>query len=138
MEAEKCVLILDSGLPYGAAANVAAILGVTLGQRRPGVVGPDVADQSSRTHLGIIAFPIPVLRGDPVLLRNLWQRLYEPEFSALTAVDFTNLAQGCRTYGEFQEKMAATPAEDLTYLGVGLCGPRKLVNRLTGSLPLLR
>ena len=32
---EKCVLILDQDLPAGLLANTAAILGITLGQRRP-------------------------------------------------------------------------------------------------------
>lgn len=45
---------------------------------------------------------------------------------------------GCRTYGEFVEKMAAVPERELAYLGIALCGPRKQVDRLTGSIPLLR
>ncbi|MDE7261111.1 MAG: DUF2000 domain-containing protein [Oscillospiraceae bacterium] len=53
-------------------------------------------------------------------------------------MDFSGLAQGCRTYGEFIEKMSAVSEPELTYLGVALCGPRKQVDRLTGSIPLLR
>ena len=35
--------------------------------------------------------------------------------------------------------IANTAAEaDLSYFGVALCGPKKKVNKLTGSLPLLR
>lgn len=56
----------------------------------------------------------------------------------LAAVDFTDLAQSCRTYGEFIEKMARTGPGELRYLGMALLGPRHQVDRLTGSLPLLR
>lgn len=34
--------------------------------------------------------------------------------------------------------MERTPPEALTYLGLALCGPKKQVNKLTGSLPLLK
>lgn len=135
---EKCVMILDEQLPPGVAANTAAILGITLGCRRPEVVGADVRDGSGCQHLGIIEFPVPVLRASPPQLAALRRRLLQPEFSALTVVDFSDLAQGCRTYGEYITKMAAQPEAGLRYYGVALCGPRKQVSKLTGSLPLLR
>ena len=41
--------------------------------------------------------------------------------------------------GESQtEKLRSTAEPDLRYLGLALYGARKLVNKLTGSLPLLR
>ena len=59
----------------------------------PEVVGADVRDESGHTHLGIIEFPVPILRG--------------------------------------------SPESTLQYFGVAVCGAKK-VNKLTGSLPLLR
>ena len=138
LEGEKCVMVIDKDLPLGLIANTAAILGVTLGKRMPEAVGPDVRDQSGREHLGIIAFPIPVLRGTPEGIRALRERLYEPDFQELTAVDFSDVAQSCKTYGEFTEKMREVPEEALRYFGLAVCGERKKIDRLTGSLPLLR
>lgn len=135
---EKCVMVLDGTLPLGLVANTAAILGVTLGKHRPQAVGEDVVDQSGRSHLGIIEFPVPILRGTPELLQALRQKLYEPAYQDVTAADFSGLAQGCKTYEEFAGKMAGTPEQELRYLGLALCGPKKKVNALTGSLPLLR
>lgn len=135
---EKCVIVLDSALPQGLAANTAAILGITLGKTLPEAVGPDVQDGSGNPHPGIIAFPVPILRGDGSVLRALLEKLRTPPFSGLFAADFSGLAQGCKTYGEFQAKMAAAPEESLQYLGLAVCGEKKLVNKLTGSLPLLR
>ena len=137
-ETEKCVLILDADMPAGLLANTAAILGITLGRQLPEAVGGDVTDGSGQTHLGIIAFPVPVLRGTAESLQSLRQRLGQPEFRDLTVADFSQLAQSCRTYGEFQEKMAHTAGEDLRYLGLAICGDKRKVSRLTGSLPLLR
>ena len=135
---EKCVIVLDESLPRGLLANTAAILGITLGKRLPEVVGADVTDRSGCGHLGIIEFPVPILRGSPEVIRQLREKLYQPGFQDLTAVDFSDLAQGCRTYDEFIEKMGQVPESALQYLGVAVCGGKKKVNKLTGSLPLLR
>ena len=135
---EKCVMILDENLPLGLIANTAAIMGITLGKKLPEVVGTDVADRSGNVHLGIIEFPVPVLKASCDTIKAVRERLYRPEYQELTAVDFSDLAQGCRTYDEFIQKMGQTSEETLEYLGVAICGPKKKVNQLTGSMPLLR
>lgn len=88
--------------------------------------------------MGIIEFPVPVLRGDAERIKGIREKLYEQEFSDLTVVDFSDLAQGCKTYGEFVGKMGETEEGKLNYLGIAVCGEKKKVNRLTGSLGLLR
>lgn len=138
LQTEKCVMVLDEHLPLGLIANTAAILGITLGKKMPEVVGVDVTDQSEHTHLGIIEFPVPILKGTPESLKALREKLYTPEFEEVTVVDFSDLAQGCKTYKEFIGKMHTTTETDLSYFGVALCGPKKKVNKLTGNLPLLR
>lgn len=135
---EKCVMVIDESLPLGVIANTAAILGVSLGKQLPEVVGADAVDSSGSTHAGIIAFPIPILRGTPQSLRALRARLSEAEFEDVAAVDFSDLSQGCRIYEEYLAKMRAAPESSLRYLGVALCGAKRKINRLTGSLPLLR
>lgn len=135
---EKCVMILEENLPLGLIANTAAIMGITLGKKLPEIVGADVADRSGNLHPGIVEFPVPVLKGSPETVKELREKLYRPEFQGLTVVDFSDLAQGCRTYDEFIQKMGQTSEEMLKYLGVAICGPKKKVDRLTGSMPLLR
>ena len=135
---EKCVMVIDESLPAGMIANTAAIMGITLGKNLPEVVGADVTDQSGARHLGIIEFPVPILRGTRPVLKELREALSQPGFQDLTVVDFSELAQGCRTYDEFIEKMGRAPESALEYIGVAICGPRKKVNQLTGSMPLLR
>ena len=137
-DSTKCVMIIDEKLPVGVIANTAAILGISLGKIFPEAVGRDVTDKGGNTHLGIIEFPVPVLKGSPELIREVRQRLYTKEFEDVTAVDFSETAQGCRTYDEFVKKIADTEEEKLLYLGIGLFGEKKKINRLTGSLPLLK
>ena len=127
MNKEVRTVVYDEELPLGIIANTAAIMGITLGKAMPEVVGADVRDESGHTHLGIIEFPVPILRGSPESIKALREKLYEPD-----------LAQSCKTYDEFIGRMAQVPESTLQYFGVAVCGAKKKVNKLTGSLPLLR
>lgn len=135
---EKCVMVIDGGLPLEVIANTAAILGITLGKKLPEAVGVDVIDGSGIFHSGIIQFPVPILRGSPELIRQIREALLLPEFQDLTSADFSDLAQRCKTYNEFIQRMGSVPENTLRYFGIAVCGPKKKVNRLTGSMPLLR
>ena len=138
VENEKCVIVVDENLPLGIIANTAAILGITMGMKMPDVVGNDVLDLEGNAHMGIIQFPVPILKGNTQILKKLRTRLFEPQFSELTVVDFSDLAQGCKTYNEFIGKMANTSESRLNYIGIAVCGNKKQINKLTGSMPLLR
>ena len=138
VENEKCVIVVDENLPLGIIANTAAILGITMGMKMPDVVGNDALDLEGNPHMGIIQFPVPILKGNTEILKKLRTRLFEPQFSELTVVDFSDLAQGCKTYNEFIGKMANTSESRLNYIGIAVCGNKKQINKLTGSMPLLR
>jgi len=134
----KCVMIIDENLPIGVIANTAAVMGVTLGKKIPQTVGSDVYDKTGNSHLGIIEFPIPILKGNPVLIKELRERLYQPEFNNLTVIDFSDVAGSCKTYDEFIGKIANVSENDLNYFGIAICGNKKQVNKLSGNMPLLR
>lgn len=134
----KCVIIIDENLPLGVAANAAAILGITLGKELPETVGPDVFDQTGNCHLGIIEFPVPILKGSRDTINSVRERLFGEEYSDVTVVDFSETAQSCKTYSEYIDKMRETPGTALNYLALAICGSKKKVNKLTGSMPLLR
>ena len=138
VENEKCVIVVDENLPLGVIANTAAILGITMGMKMPDVVGNDALDLEGNPHMGIIQFPVPILKGNTKILNKLRTKLFEMQFSELTVVDFSDLAQGCKTYNEFTHKMANTSESKLNYIGIAVCGNKKQINKLTGSMPLLR
>lgn len=134
----KCVMVIDANLPTGLIANSAAVLALTLGKEIEGIIGPAVEDASGRFHAGITTTPIPILKGDAVNIKELRDRLYDEEFSDLLVVDFSNAAQKTKNYEEYTEKIATFSENDLEYLGLALYGDKKKVNKLTGSMGLLR
>ncbi len=88
-------MVIDKSLPLGIIANTAATMGITLGKKMPEVVGADVTGQSGNGHLGIIEFPVPILRGSPEIVKQIREKLYQSDFQDLTVSD---LAQGCKTF----------------------------------------
>lgn len=135
---QKCVMVIDHALPLGLIANTAAMLGISIGKLHPEMVGEDVTDATGLLHAGISIYPISMLKGDEVLLRELRLRLFEPEFSALTVVDFSDVAQKINVYADFVQKAGETQERDHSYYGIALFGDKKKINRLTGMLPLLK
>jgi hypothetical protein len=138
LQTTKCVMIIDEHLPPGMIANTAAVLGVTIGKHFPESVGPDVFDKDGNCHPGIIAIPIPALKGNSALIKELREKTNQPKYAPLTVIDFSETAQSCNTYDVFTEKIANVSEPDLRYFGIALFGDKKLINQLTGSLPLLR
>ena len=137
LQNEKCVMVIDEHLPLGIIANTAAIMGITLGKKMPEVVGADVTDKTGKEHLGIIEFPVPILKGNVESIKAICEKLYEPDFSDVTVVDFSDLAQSCKTYDEFISKMKDVSEVNLNYFGIAICGTKKKINKLTGSMALL-
>jgi hypothetical protein len=132
---KTAIVVLDA-LPLGLAVNAASVLCVTLGVRIPDLVGVDVKDADGRLHPGVVSAPLPILQADgPTIARITDAALTE---ETLFAASFSSLAQSCRTYDEYIQLMSRTPTADLQTAAIALVGPKKRVNKLVGSLPLLR
>lgn len=134
----KCVIVINESLPLGVVANTSAILGITLGKHVPQFVGEDVTDSSGKSHLGIITIPVPILKGNQEILKKLRKELYTNNYEDMVVVDFSDVAQSCNIYSEYIQKATITPEEGHSYFGIAICGNKKKVNKLTGSMPLLR
>ena len=137
-EERKCVMIVDENLPLGIIANTTAILGNTLGSHYPSAVGKDVVDKNENEHLGIIEIPIPILKGNKEFLNNLRDTLYKEEYKDMIVADFSDVAQSCKTYDEYIEKISKVDSNNINYFGIAIYGTKKQVNKLTGSIGLLR
>lgn len=135
---QKCVMLIDEALPIGLIANTTAILGATLGKEFPNGIGAAVYDSNNQEHLGIVNYPIPILKSSEESLSTLRTVLNDERYSSLTVIGFSNIAQTCGSYELYTEKMKNTAPEQIHYYGLCLHGSKKLVNKLTGSLPLLR
>ena len=134
--ASKCAVVVNEGLPAGLAANAAGVITMTLGKQVDGLIGLDVKDADGVIHAGIVLIPVPILTTGAERVSAI--REEAAANADVVTVGFTALAQSCRTYDEYIEKMANSKTADLSFVGVGIFGPKKIINRLTGSLPLLR
>jgi hypothetical protein len=129
----RTVVVVDRTLPKGLAANVTAVLAITLGVHRPALIGPDFEDAAGRVHLGLFPTGLPILGADAGELPALREAARE---RGLLVVDMP--APGHRTtdYEEFRAAVAADST--LAYLGILVSGAPKPVRAVTGQLGLLR
>lgn len=132
----KNAIVVSEDLPPGLAVNAASVLAVTLGHRVDGLVGSDVKDADGIVHPGIIYTPLPVLKANAADIGRIVESASgDPE---VFCVAFSSLAQSCKTYDEYIQRMNETPTSGLEAVAAAMAGPKKKVNKLVGSLPLLR
>lgn len=134
----KCVMIFDESLPVGVIANTAAIIGASLGKADPEVVGITPVDMDGNEHSGLIQFPVPILKSDSDTIQDIRKKALDTYGEDIDIIDFTDIAQKSMTYDDYLNNYKATAGDDISYLGLTLCGPKKAINKLTGNLSLLR
>jgi hypothetical protein len=131
---ERCVVIVDNALPSGRAANAAAVLSLTVGQRHPGLVGPVLIDADGGEMPGLIPIGISVLAASQDELVALAARADDAGFDV---VRFPVEGQQTKNYGEFLDAMTRVGRANIRYVGLALTGDRKPISKLVGKFPLL-
>lgn len=134
----KCVFVIDHTLPIGLIANTAAVLSLSLGQRNPELIGPDLMDKGGSMHAGITTIVMPVLKGDKDVIQNIFKKAKLLENSGMQVIDITDAAQTTKNYADYAQKLSEKSSDELRFLGICLYGPHSFVKSLTGSLSLLR
>jgi AcrR family transcriptional regulator len=132
---ERCVIVVDNALPAGLAANAAAVVALTVGQRHPGLVGAPLVDASGGVHPGLIPIGIAVLGASQDELAAVRHKAMAT--TECDVVDFPVQGQQTTNYAAFGEAVAAVPATDLRYVAVALIGERKPLGKVVSKLGLL-
>ncbi|TLX56616.1 DUF2000 domain-containing protein [Stutzerimonas nosocomialis] len=132
----KCVIVVDKELGLGHAANAVSVIGVSMGRSVEGLVGPDMRSRDNVSYPGVIYSPLPILLSSNELLREILGKALEDD--QIHSIPFSALAQSCRTYQEYEERMSSTDSSSIELVAIGLVGPKKKITKLTGSLPLFK
>ena len=134
----KCGVVIDHGQPTGIVANIASVLSMTLGCKVGNIVSHDVYDKQGERHLGITQLPIPILGASQERIKELYRHFLSLGAEDLVLVDFSTIAQQARTYDEYEQALSEAEEDELHYIGIGVCAEKKVVNKATGNLSLLK
>jgi hypothetical protein len=132
----KCVVVVNEDDMPGVIANTIACLGFGLGAVFADAIVEPTTDKDGVLHGGIIDKPVPILSAHKDTIRYLFLRAQElPDVHVL---DMNDRAQEARTLGEYKELLSKSETTAIGYVGIALYGPKKDINKLTGSLKLFR
>lgn len=157
----KVAIVLAAHLAAGAAANVAACLAAGLAAADPTWAGRPLMDAAGLPTVASSHVPIAVLRADPDTMRALLRRAIGPDVSPGPRVGsdvspsvspgaggpdapdvgvclFPAYAQAIHDPAAYWSVHEASVHADESMLGIGIRGPKRWVNRLTGTLALWR
>jgi hypothetical protein len=131
----RCVIVVYQDLPSGRAANAAAVMALTIGQRHPNLVGEPLIDASGDSHPGLIPIGIAVLVAPQVELSEIRHKGIR---AGCDVIDFPLEGQQTTDYQAFRDAVATSEPEALRYVGVALVGQKKEIRKITGHLTLLK
>ena len=132
----RCTIIIDKDLPAGLAMNAASVIGISFGRTTENLVGPDMQSVDDVNYPGVIYSPLPVLLAPGDYVQEL-QRIAE-EDADIYAMPFSALAQSCKTYDEYGERISSVSSGNIELVAIGLIGPKKIITKLTGNLALYK
>jgi len=132
----RCTIIIDKDLPSGLAINAASVIGISFGRTVENLVGPDMQSLDKVNYPGVIYSPLPVLLAPGKYLHEIQASAVNDE--DIYIMPFSALAQSCRTYEEYGEKISSINNSNIELVAIGLIGPKKKVTKITGNLPLYK
>jgi nicotinamide mononucleotide (NMN) deamidase PncC len=131
----KWVIVLDSELPAGRAANAAVCVAAATASAVSGLLGPEGKDADGTAHAGLPWAGCSILATTTDELSELHRQAQtDPE---VFVADMPSLAQETRVYDEFLEQLSQLGAGQIHYYALSLVGPRKHIDKLVGKLRLL-
>lgn len=130
----KTVLVLRCDLAGWQAANVAAFLAGGLTGEHPHIVGEPYRDGAGREYSALIREPMFVLGGTLEELRRTHQRALS---RALKPAIYIAPMFATTNDADNRAAVAAAAPDSLDFVGIGVHGPRKTVDKVTNGLKFL-
>ncbi|WP_410654650.1 DUF2000 domain-containing protein [Amycolatopsis sp. lyj-112] len=131
----KWVIVVNSELPPGRAANAAVCTAVATATAVTGLLGDEAVDADGEHYTGLPWTGCSVLSADPAKLRAI--RAKAAASPGCHVADMPAVAQQIRVYADFLATMKEIPTEEMDYCAVGIVGPRNRIDKLVGKLSLL-
>lgn len=130
----KTALILRKDLAAWQTANVAAFLAGGLAGTNAGLMGEPYRDGAGRAYSALIREPVFVYGGTVEELRRTHQRALSRD---LVPAIYIEAMFGTTNDADNRAAVAAAPADALDLVGVGVHGPRKIIDKVVNSLKFL-
>lgn len=131
--ATRCVIILNAGLSAGKAANAAAVLAVTIGQRHPTLVGASLSDAAGREFPGLVSVGISVLSASAA---SLCKMAAQAAPNLVDCVVFPRDGQSTTDYLQLRNVVGLGHFENMEMSGIALIGDKTLLRGMTKELSL--
>ena len=132
----KLVIVINSSLGIGLAANRAAVLATGLAAHVPNMIGQNLNTKDGVTLFGFTQIPIPILASKPDT--SFLELAKRSEQLGCKVIVFLTRAQGMKSYEEYKISIAQTNYVDLDVDAIAIYGDQKSVTKITGNLPALR
>jgi len=134
----KICIIVNTSLPIGLIANTVAVLSTNVGAEHPEIIGKHILDANDMPHKGITTLVLTILGSDGDGLKKIFSLQHDPKFKEVTFLGFNTIAQSCKTYDEYEEKMKHVTTAELEFSGICVYGQDTLVRKIVGNLPLYK
>jgi hypothetical protein len=130
----KTALVLRSGLAGWQVANVAAFLAGGLAGTHGHMIGEPYRDGTGRAYPALIREPVFVYGGTVEELRRTHQRALGRE---LVPAVYIEAMFKTANDADNRTAFAAAPVDALDFVGIGVHGPRKTVDKVVNGLKFL-
>lgn len=130
----KTILVLRRDLAGWQAANVAAFLAGGLAGAHPHIMGEPYRDGGGRTYTPLIREPVFVYGATLEELRRTHQRILSRE---LVPAIYIEPMFATTNDADNRAAVAAAAPDALDFVGLGVHGPRKTVDKIVNGLKFL-
>lgn len=130
----KTVLVLRKDLATWQVANVAAFLAGGLAGTHAHMMGEPYCDGAGQAYTALIREPVFVYGGALEELRRTHQRALSRE---LVPAIYIEAMFATANDADNRAAVAAAPADALDFVGIGVHGPRKTIDKVVNGLKFL-